>query len=71
MQTEYIDQIVSEILTDMSHRQKGTAAHAEPSPVPDFDAAFGELIDEDDQTSRDVMHRIWKELQRTQCARVR
>jgi hypothetical protein len=66
MQTEYIDLIVNEILTDMSHRRKGSAVHADPSPVPDFEDAFGELIQEDDQTSRDVMHRIWKELRQAQ-----
>ena len=61
MQTEYIDQIVNDILTGMSHRQRDAAAHPNPSPVPDFEDAFGQLIQEDDQTSRDVMHRIWKE----------
>jgi hypothetical protein len=62
MQTEDIDQIVNDILTGMSHRQRDAAPA--PSPVPDFEDAFGQLIQEDDQTSRDVMHRIWKELRR-------
>jgi hypothetical protein len=66
MQTEYIDQIVNEILADMPLRQKGTGAHAKPSPVPDFEDAFGELIKNSDETSRDVMHRIWKELRQAQ-----
>lgn len=64
MQTEDIDQIVNDILTGMSHRQRDAAAAPAPSPVPDFEDAFGQLIQEDDQTSRDVMHRIWKELRR-------
>lgn len=69
MQNQYIDQIVNEILTDMSQRETDATAHTAQSSVPNFEDAFGELIKEDDETSRDVMRRIWKELQQTQGSR--
>ena len=62
METQYIDQIVSEIMTDMSERQKTTGPTG-GSSVPDFDDAFGDLIQDDDVASNAVMRRIWKELQ--------
>ena len=65
MRTQYVDQIVNEILTNMSHRENDATAHTDISSVPDFEDAFGELIQEDDKTSVDVMRRIWKELQGT------
>ncbi|MCB2146898.1 MAG: hypothetical protein KQI81_10515 [Deltaproteobacteria bacterium] len=63
MRTQYVDQIVNEILTDMSHREKDTTGHRDISSVPGFEEALGELIQEEDETSRDVMRRIWNELQ--------
>jgi len=65
MRTQYIDQIVNEILTDMSHRENDATAPADISSVPNFEDAFGELIQEDDETSKGVMRRIWKELKDT------
>jgi hypothetical protein len=65
MRTQYIDQIVNEILTDMSHREKDATNSAEPSSVPKFEDAFGEVIQDDDEISKDVMRRIWEELQST------
>lgn len=65
MRTQYIDQIVNEILTDMSHRKKNTADPSDLSSVPNFEDAFGKLIEDDDETSRDVMHKIWTELKHT------
>lgn len=65
MQTQYIEQIVNEILTDMSRREKDSAGRKEISSVPDFEDAFGELIQQEDEASRNVMRRIWKELQQT------
>ena len=65
MRTQYIDQIVNEILTDMSHREKDVTTPAEPSSVPQFDDAFGEIIQDDDEMSKDAMRRIWEELQNT------
>ena len=63
MRTQYIDQIVNEILIDMSHREKDATGHRDKSSVPGFEEALGELIQEEDETSRDVMRRIWNELQ--------
>jgi hypothetical protein len=62
MRTQYIDQIVNDILTDISQREKDATTHMYGSSVPNFEDAFGELIQEDDETSKDVMRRIWKEL---------
>ena len=66
MRTQYIDQIVNEILTDMSHREKDATGHTDISSVPGFEEALGEFIQEEDETSRDVMRRIWTELQGNQ-----
>ena len=65
MRTQYVDQIVNEILTDMSQRENDTTNHTDISAVPNFEDAIGKLIQEDDETSRDVMRRIWRELQET------
>jgi len=65
MRTRYIDQIVNDILTDMSHRENKATAPADRSCVPDFQDTFGKLIQDDDETSKDVMRRIWKELAHT------
>jgi len=62
MRTQEIDQIVDKILTDMSHRKKNTTDPTDNSSVPDFEDAFGKLTHGDDETSKDVMRRIWKEL---------
>lgn len=62
MQTQYIDQIVSEIMTDISKRQK-TTNQTGNSSVPDFEDAFRDLIQDNDDASNVVMRRIWKGLQ--------
>lgn len=61
MRTEDIDQIVNEILTDMSHRENNTSASADRSSVPDFEDTFRKLI-QDDESSKEAMRKIWKEL---------
>ena len=63
MRTQYVDQIVNEILIDMANRDEHATSHPDVSPVPDFEDAFGTLLQEDDATSKDVMRRIWNELQ--------
>ncbi|WP_319521843.1 hypothetical protein [uncultured Desulfosarcina sp.] len=68
MQTQTIDQIVNDILTDMSDRDRGAAPHANAASVPDFDDAFGEILQGNDATENDIMRRIWKELQETHRA---
>ncbi len=69
MRTQYIDQIVNEILTDMSHRDKIATAPSDISSVPNFEDVIWKLIQDDDETSRDVMHRIWEVLQETHRVR--
>jgi hypothetical protein len=68
MQTQAIDQIVNDILTDMSSRSRRTAPRANAPSVPDFDDAFGEIFQGNDETDNDIMRRIWKELQETHRA---
>ena len=65
MRTPFIDQIVNEILTDMSHREKNAGDRADKASVPDFEDAFGKLTQDDDETSRDAMRQIWKELKQS------
>ncbi|WP_372682866.1 hypothetical protein [Desulfosarcina sp.] len=61
MRTADIDQIVNEILTDMSHRENNISASADRSSVPDFEDTFGKLI-QDDESSKEAMRKIWEEL---------
>ena len=68
MQTQAIDQIVNDILTDMSNQNRGAAPPANAASVPDFDDAFGEIFQENDKTDNDIMRKIWKELQKTRRA---
>ena len=65
MRTQFIDDIVNEILTDMSNRQKTAPDHMGTSSIPEFEEAFGAMIPENDETSNVIMRRIWKELQET------
>ena len=58
-----VDQIVNEILVDMFKREKDAASEVDASSVPEFEEAFGNLLQEDDETSLVVMRKIWKELQ--------
>ena len=62
MQTEEINQIVQEIMTDMAYRDKARRPNPEASARPDLEDIFEELIHEDDETSQRVMRRIWKQL---------
>jgi len=63
MQCPEIDQIVNEILVDMSEREKDAPSEVDASSVPEFEEAFGDLLQDDDETSLVVMRKIWKELQ--------
>ena len=60
-----IDQIVQEILTDMSLRDKAVIANSHPTPGPELDMLFEELLEDDDETGKAVMRRILEELQAT------
>ena len=65
MQTQTIDQIVNDIMTDMSKGNRSVAPHADAASVPDFDDAFGEILQNNDKTDNDIMRRIWNEMQKT------
>lgn len=71
MQTQTIDQIVNDIMTDMSKGNRGAAPHADAASVPDFDDAFGEILQSNDKTDNDIMRRIWNELQETHRAQAK
>lgn len=64
-----IDQIVQEILSDMPLKDKAAIANLDEDKVPLLQYAFDiwvrNQVGEDDETSKDVMHRIWKVLQET------
>jgi hypothetical protein len=62
MKTEYIDQIVQDIVTDMSFREKNAASQSETASIPFPEDAIEEFIQDDDETGKDVMRKIWKEL---------
>lgn len=65
MRPREIDQIVNEILSDTSHREKHAGGPTDKSSVPDFEDAFKKLTQDDDETSRDIMRRIWRELKQS------
>jgi len=64
-----IDQIVQDILADMPLKEKAAIANLEEEDVPFLQYAFEvcvrDQIGQDDDLSEDVMHRIWKVLQKT------
>jgi hypothetical protein len=62
MQADYIDRIVQDILSDMYQRKKDAAPEPEPSAIPLIENSFEELIQEEDEESKEVMRRIWKQL---------
>lgn len=66
MKSEYIDQIVQDIMTDMSLREKDTATQSKTAVIPFPEDAIEEFIQEDDETGKDVMRKIWKELMENQ-----
>ena len=66
LDSDNIDQIVHEILADMSLKEKALIANLDEEDVPYLQYAFdvcvsGEL-GQDDELGKDVMHRIWKVL---------
>ena len=68
-----IDQIVQDILADMSLKEKVAIANLDEEDVKYLQYAFdvcviGKLGDDPDE-AKDVMHRIWKVLQETHRVR--
>jgi predicted nucleic acid-binding protein len=68
-----IDQIVQDILADMPLKEKAIIANLDEEDVPFLQYAFEvcvrDQIGQDDDSSEDVMHRIWKVLQKTHRVR--
>ena len=68
-----IDQIVQEILADMPLKEKAIIANLDEDKVPylqyAFDVCIRGQLSEDDEMSKDVMHRIWEVLQETHRVR--
>ena len=64
-----IDQIVQEILADIPLKEKAIIANLDEEKVPylqyAFDACIKDQLGKDDETSKDVMHRVWEVLQET------
>ena len=68
-----IDQIVQEILADMPLKEKAIIANLDEGKVPylqyAFDICIRGQLGEDDEMSKDVIHRIWEVLQETHRVR--
>jgi len=71
-----IDHIVQEILADMPLKEKAIIANLDEDKVPylqylqyAFDVCIRGQLGEDDEMSKDVMHRIWEVLQETHRVR--
>jgi hypothetical protein len=69
MQTKQINQIVAEIISDISKKDTTKMEDPESCPMPGIENVVEELLDEDDETSREVMRAIWKELQEKRCGK--
>jgi hypothetical protein len=61
-----IDQIVQDLLTEMPLKEKAAIANIDEDKVPLLQYAFDVYLNNglgmDDETSKDVMHRIWEVL---------
>jgi hypothetical protein len=61
-----IDQIVQDLLTEMPLKEKAAIANLDEDKVPLLQYAFDVYLKHglgmDDETSKDVMHRIWEVL---------
>jgi hypothetical protein len=68
-----IDEMVQEILADMSLKEKAAIANVDKDKVSylqyAFDVCIRSQLGEDDETSKDVMHRIWEVLRETHRVR--
>jgi hypothetical protein len=62
-----IDQIVGDILADMPLKEKAIIANLDEDKVPylqyAFDVCIKDQLGEDDEMSKDVIHRIWEALE--------
>ena len=64
-----IDQIVQDILADMSLKEKAMIANLDEEDVPYLQYAFDTLVGEDDEIGKNVMRRMWEMLQETHRVR--
>ena len=68
-----IDQIAQDILAEMPLKEKAAIANLEEDKVPYLQYAFDICVrnqaGKDDEIGKDVMCRIWKELQETHRVR--
>jgi hypothetical protein len=64
-----IDQIVQEILADIPLKEKAIIANLDEDKVPylqyAFDVCIRGQLGQDDEMSKDVMHRMWEVFQET------
>jgi len=69
-----IDEMVQEFLADMSLKEKAAIANLDEDKVPylqhAFDACVHSQLGDDDEMSKNVMHRIWEVLQETHRIRI-
>lgn len=68
------DQVAQEILADMPLREKSAIAHMDETEIPylqyAFDRCVSTQIGMNAEMSRDIMHRIWRELRATHRIRI-
>ena len=68
-----IDEMVQEILDDMSLKEKAAIANLDEGDIKylqyAFDVCVRGQLGKDDEMSKDVMHRIWEILQETHRVR--
>ena len=68
-----INQIVQGILADMPLKEKAAIANLDEDKVPylqyAFDVCIRSQLGQDDEMSKDVMHRIWEVLRETHRVR--
>ena len=71
--TNKMDQIVQEVLADMSLKEKADIANLEEKDILHFHDLFDTYVrgqlGQDDEMGKDVMHRIWEVLQETHRVR--
>ncbi|GAB6906250.1 hypothetical protein DESC_190070 [Desulfosarcina cetonica] len=59
--SDYVDQMIEEILTDIT--LKNPTPKANDLNAAQMDGIFNSLFEDEDATSKAVMHKIWSELQ--------
>lgn len=58
---DYVDQMIEEILTDIT--LKTPTPKANDLKAAEMDGIFDSLFEDEDATGKAVMHKIWSELQ--------